>query len=82
MEGRGTPIVMQLLGDNPPVFWNPTAASPAEYRDVAEPNTTMTYEIDLASDKMAYGALVKFNTWTSDDSYEGSNTLSSATISF
>ncbi len=72
LADRGTPIVLQLLNDNPPVFWNPTGAAPAEYRDIEEADTPVTYEIDLDSDKIAYSALVKFNTWVPDgETYEG-----------
>lgn len=68
----GTPVVLALTKDNKEEFWNRDVEGLVKYTNITEANTPVEVEMDLSeTDYEAYCAMVKFNTWTQNDDYEG-----------
>lgn len=68
----GTPVVLALTKDNKEEFWNRDVEGLVKYTNITEANTPVEVEMDLSeTDYEAYCAMVKYNTWTQNDDYEG-----------
>lgn len=68
----GTPVVLALTKDNKEEFWDRDVEGLVKYTNITEANTPVEVEMDLSeTDYEAYCAMVKFNTWTQNDDYEG-----------